>query len=180
LGDYERYRRRAQELGLIAHVDGMIKKLLLPTKHARLSRLVYHEGDEPDLNKYYDDVAQGKLDAPMMRRWNRRIKRTAKLSLVLDISGSMGTLSATMDSKLDHALIAIVSWIEVAQKNGLDFELILFDEGTDTVHSFGKAIDKVEKARILEEIAGAAARPSAWPSRPPSKASSSSRRRIAS
>lgn len=151
--DYERYRRRAQELGLITQVDGMVKKLLLPTKHARLSRQVFHEGDEPDMNKYYDDLAQGRVDAPMMRRWNRRIKRSAKLALVLDISGSMGRLSEAMDSKLDQALIAIVAWIEVSQKNGLDFELLLFDDKPDPVHRFGAPIDKAEKDRILETIA---------------------------
>ncbi len=150
--NYERYRLRANELGLIGNVDGVIKKLLLPTKHSRLSRTFFHDGDEPDMNKYYDDAAQGRFDTPIMRRWNRRIRRSAKISLVLDISGSMGELTEAMTSPLDYAFLGIVSWIEVCQKNGLDFEVMLYDHDQTIPHEFGKPVNRAAKDHILAEI----------------------------
>lgn len=150
---YERYKLRAKELGLIDKVDGIIKKILLPTTHVRLSRNHYHEGDEPDLDKYLDDVAQGRLDSPVMKVWNRRIRRSAKISLVLDISGSMGSMSESMDSPLDYGLLGIVAWAEVCQKNNLDFEVILFDDNQHVIHPFGKTVNTKAKDHIIEKVA---------------------------
>ncbi|HAM36954.1 MAG TPA: hypothetical protein DEB40_06970 [Elusimicrobia bacterium] len=152
---YEKYKLRAEELGLIGKVDGIVKRLLLPTKHARLSRQFYYEGDEPDMNKYYDDMAQGHYDTPIMRRWSRKIRRSAKISLVLDISGSMGSLTEAMNSPLDSALLGIVSWIEVCQRNGLDFEVILFDEKQTIAHPFGKTVKRDSKQDIVRQIIAA-------------------------
>ncbi|MDD5656502.1 MAG: VWA domain-containing protein [Elusimicrobia bacterium] len=149
---YERYRMRAHELQLINKVDGIIKKILLPTKHARLSRQFYEDGDEINIPKYYDDLAQGRYDTPVMQRWNRKIRRSAKISLVLDISGSMGRPSESMDNPIDHALVGIVAWIEVCQKNNLDFEMIVFDNGVHTIHTFGKPLNKFGKEGLLQDV----------------------------
>ena len=150
--DYERYKLRAQELGLISKVDGIIKKLLLPTKHSRLSRLLYEDGDEPDMNKFYDDAAQGRMDTPIMRRWSRKVRRSAKISLVLDVSGSMQDMTPDMSSPLDYALLGIVGWMEVCQKNNLDFEVVLFGSKTEVAHPFGKTINKASKDALIKAV----------------------------
>jgi hypothetical protein len=150
--NYERYRLKAKELGLIDKVDGVLKQILMPTRHARLSRNHYDEGDEPDLDKHHDDRSQGRLDSPVMRVWNRKVRRSAKISLVLDVSGSMGVLTEAMNSPLDYAVLGIVAWAEVCQKNQLDFEVILFDDGQQIAHPFGKAVNKQSKDALIEAV----------------------------
>lgn len=152
---WQRYKLEAERLGFIKKFDGVIKKMLLPTRHARFGKSHYHEGDEPDMDKYFDDAAQGRYDTPIMRRMNKRIRRSAKLELVLDVSGSMGELSEAMDSPLDYALLAVVAWVEVCQNNALDFEVMLFTDTQEIIHAFGEKIDKAAKDRMIAAIAHA-------------------------
>jgi hypothetical protein len=153
---YERYRLRAKELGLIDKVDGVMKQILMPTRHARLSRSHYDEGDEPDIDKFLDDRSQGRLDSPIMRTWNRMIRRNAKISLVLDVSGSMGSLSPEMTSPLDYAVLGVVAWAEVCHKNNLDFEVILFADDQEIAHPFGRSVNQKAKDGLIEAVVKAA------------------------
>lgn len=152
---YEKYKLKAADIGLIGKVDGVLKRVLMPTTHRRLSRSHFHEGDEPDMEKWFDDTAQGRKDTPIMRNWSRKVKKSAKVSLVLDVSGSMGSLSDAMSSPLDYAVIGMVAWMEVAQRNNIDFEVILFAGDNEVVHEFGKPVNKAEKERIIRKIAEA-------------------------
>ena len=48
-----------------------------------------HDGDEPDMNKYYTTRGPGGFDTPIMKL-EPQDSPQRKLNLVLDISGSRG------------------------------------------------------------------------------------------